>query len=43
MHIHLMTISNFREETYSNGPNVRPVPGDAGLTPIVDEEIELNR
>lgn len=31
------------EETYTNGPNVRPVQGDGGITPIPDEEIELNR
>lgn len=38
-----MTISNFREETYTNGPNVPPVQGNGGITPIPDEEIELNR
>nr|XP_034332814.1 tyrosine-protein phosphatase 10D isoform X2 [Crassostrea gigas] len=32
-----------KEETYTNGPNVRPVQGDGGITPIPDEEIELNR
>uniref|UniRef100_K1PXK6 Receptor-type tyrosine-protein phosphatase O n=1 Tax=Magallana gigas TaxID=29159 RepID=K1PXK6_MAGGI len=31
------------EETYTNGPNVPPVQGGGGITPIPDEEIELNR